>query len=167
MVDAEMMEVVRVMADSVTGMIRWECDHPDLHEDASVAVLDLKLSIDMNDLANLVKYHFYQKEMSNKNLISAASSTPSNMRFSTLVEEGCRRLRNTSAALLAVEKDDLVREYNVWLYKAGYSQKYRLKVTETFLDRFDKMTDDEIKDVRKIHRNKNEILAARKERKKL
>ena len=129
--DDEMMTLLRDIANSVTDMIKWEHDTADRHTDGQLLVLDIKLHLDHEDRDNMVKFKFYQKESSNKALVSAASSMPKGMMFSTLVEECCRRLRNTSPSIRQVEKPALMQDFNAWMMKSIHM--YPLKGTQNLL----------------------------------
>ena len=128
--DEGMMQLLRQVADIITSMITWEADWPVWYPDNQLPVLDLKLSLDCEDKYSVIKYRFFQKAVANQGVVSASSGMPKNMMYSTFVEEGCRRLRNTSPSILQEEKTELLREFNGWLMKAGHDEKFRLKVTE-------------------------------------
>ena len=108
MTDDQMMDLLRQIADSLTDMVRWEADCPSKHPDGQITMLDLKVQLDVEDRQNPVKFRFYQKPVENKNIISAKSCMPSQMIFCTLVEEGCRRLRNTFPSLLLAERTQIL-----------------------------------------------------------
>ena len=58
-----------------------------------------------------------------------------------------------------------MQDFNVWMFKAGYNEEYRLRVTDKVLKKFRQQMTDEKDGVRRIHRSKEEILADRKTRK--
>ena len=166
MTDNEMMTLLRDIANGVVNMIDWEFDVVDNHEDLQLPVLDLKIHVDKDDRANLIKHRFYQKKVANKGLVDARSCMPASMTFSTLVEEGCRRVRNTSPALLELEKAELIREFNSRLMKAGHRQDFRIRVTQRVLDKVKKMENDEKQGIRKRYRSREEVIKFRKENKR-
>ena len=110
----EMMDLLREVANSITPMVVWEHDWPDKHPDGWLPVLDIQMKVDPDDRDNLVKHKFYQKPVSNKNLVSADSCMPRNVKFSTLVEEGYRRLRNSSPSVLQAEQGSILLDAESW-----------------------------------------------------
>ena len=71
-----MMKLLRQVADSITSMIKWEADWPGRYPDHQLSVLDLKLLIDCEDRCNVVKHRFFQKAISNKEVVSVSSGMP-------------------------------------------------------------------------------------------
>ena len=138
-----MMILMTDIANSVIDMIKWEHDSVEQHDNGRLPVLDLLLHIDPEDRANPVKHRFYQKDIANKTVVQAESSMPTRMKFSTLVEDLCRRLRNTSPSLLEAEKAALVRKFDARMIKVNHSEKFRIHVTETALSRFSSLQEDE------------------------
>ena len=55
--------------------------------------------------------------------------------YSALVEEG-------------TEKRDLIKSFNAWMKVSRHSKNFRMKVTKAALDKYDIMTENEIKWVR-------------------
>ena len=76
---------------------------------------------------------FYQKSMANMKLIPADSAMTSQVKFSALVEELGRRLRNTCPSLLQEQKINLVRDFNIRLAKGEHKEEFRYRVTQTAL----------------------------------
>ena len=88
--DEEMMILLKMIANSVTKMIKGEEDFPSRHQDGQLPMLDLKIHVDRTDRDEPIKFRFYQKPVANKSLVSAYTTLPWGMMYSTLVEEGVR-----------------------------------------------------------------------------
>ena len=64
-------------------------------------------------------------------MVTGDSALPTSSKFSILVSEGCRRLRNTIPCLLTADKrKEILTEFNFWLTQSGQSYSFRKKVTE-------------------------------------
>ena len=165
--EADMMDLLRQIADSVTKMIKWEADWPDKHSDIQIPVLDLKIFIDRQDRGELIKHRFYQKPVKNKSLVSANSGMLHRIVFATLVEEDSRRLCNTSPSLLEEEQKDLIREFNAWLWlmKAEHKETFRMKVTKAAINKNKKRMDYEDKGLRRLYGSREEIAKHKEETK--
>ena len=79
------------------------------------------------------------------------------MIFATLVEEGLRRLRNTSPSLLPTLRQELMSEFNTWMMAGGHKEVFRIKVTEKVLDKYQTLVDDEKDYIRFMYRDKAAI----------
>ena len=101
------------------------------------------MHVDKSDRMEPIKYRFYQKPVANKALVDCHSAMPIRMKISTLVEEGTRRLRNTSPSLHQGEIGDLMREFNVRMIQAGYSQDFRYRITKRALDKYRSLQEGE------------------------
>ena len=75
----------------------------------------MKVMMDREDNKEAGKFHFYQKHMANKNVVSAYNAIPSRMTLNTPIKEGMRRMRNTSPSLLPDEKREQLRTFNLWM----------------------------------------------------
>ena len=117
-------------------MIKWEEDYQEKHKDNKLPVLDVKMFKDVTDKKEVIKYDFYQKEVSDKRVMSAHSAMPVRMKYSALVEELGRRFRNTSPSLVDVREKSLVEEFNLRMAQSDHSQEFRLKVTSDALTKY-------------------------------
>ena len=152
MTDQGMMELLRQIADSLTEMVKWEYDITDKYTDGFLPMLDLKVKIDKDDPMEPVKFMFYQKPMASRNLVSAMSAMPSRLVFTTLVEEGMRRLRNTSPSLIPTEKAALMKEFNLWMMQSGHTQEFRLNVTRKVMLKYKEARKTEDEGGRRLYR---------------
>ena len=162
--DAKMMNLLKDIANKMIKMITWEEDITDSYEDGKLPVLDLKMFLDKKDFESEepLKFEFYQKQIANKRVIYASSAMPRSVKFSTLVEELNRRLRNTPGSLLEERKVGLVAEFNARMAEAGHTETFRLKVTESSLNKFEKFTKEAEEKGKKVHRSKKENLEHRR-----
>ena len=100
--------------------------------------------------------------MANRNVVSAYSAMPSRLTFTTLVEEGLRRLRNTSLSLVQVEKEFLLRQFNLWMSKGGHDEDFWLNVMRKVLLKYQDLIKKEARGERRLYRSKKEIISAKK-----
>ena len=70
---------------------------------------------DREDNKEAVNFYFYQKHMTNKNVLYAYNGKPIRMVISTLIEEGMRRMRNTSPSQIRTESCSELLIFG-WLY---------------------------------------------------
>ena len=67
---------------------------------------------------------------------------PLSIKVATLVEEGARRLRNTCPSLQSKERKAVLQQFNVWLFKAGYSETFRFRITEQAIRKYEKLKEN-------------------------
>ena len=111
-----------------------------------------------------IGHRFYQKPMANTNFISWKSAIPSSTKIAILIQEGLRRLFNTSPSIVEIEKVDILREFNVKMFEAGYPESVRLNVTEKVIDKYTGRLEDETNSVRRMYRNSKERKKEKKEK---
>ena len=119
-------------------MVNWTHDVPSLNNDNAIPVLDLKLNkINRNDFY-VIQHTFYKKPMARKSLILAGSALSPSAKRAILIEEGMRRLYNTSRELVEDDsiKTTILQEFNFWARYSGHSEKFRLSVTKEILKRY-------------------------------
>ena len=94
--DQRTAEVVRDLANTIMpGMLELEEDYPSKHVSEKLPILDLHVWTENNQILHT----FYQKPVASKKVIMARSALPTSTKRSILVQEGLRRLRNTSPDL--------------------------------------------------------------------
>ena len=57
-------------------------------------------------------------------------------------------MRNTTPSLVLGERKVLLKDFNLWMARAGHRENFRLKVTEAVLSKYEKMINDEKEGVR-------------------
>ena len=62
------MEVIRNVAESVDGMIKFTFDIPDNHENGKLPILDVQVKINKNEM-NRLDFEFYEKPTKNNKVI--------------------------------------------------------------------------------------------------
>ena len=87
-------------------------------------LLDIQVKME----SNKVVYKFYSKPMASQYTILANSAMPERMKRNCLVQEGIRRLRNTSRSLDWEFKASILSEFSYKLKVSGYHARYRLEV---------------------------------------
>ena len=110
----------------------------------------LDIQVKMDD--NKVIYKFYSKPMSSKFTILANSAMPEKMKRNCLVQEGIRRLRNTSRSLGWELKAEILSEYSNKMRVSGYYAKYRLEVIQAAVRGFQVQCEKADKGVKPLHR---------------
>ena len=76
---------------------------------------------------------YYRKPVSTTLLIPAQSAMPYSVKRPVLIQEGLRRLRNNCLATPPEENARTLREFNIAMFKSGYSEKFRLDVSSSIL----------------------------------
>lgn len=123
-----------------------------------VPVRNLKVFKETQGNQVRVVQRFYQKKMANKRLVAAKSAMPTNQIFSILVEDGLRRLTNTSVGLIESEKKNLIQEFNYRMKEAGHSEQFRTRITTKVLQKYSSRLDREKQGLKPFNRNKRETI---------
>ena len=76
---------------------------------------------------------------------------PARIKRNSLIQEGVRRLRNTSRSLAWEVKADILSEFSNKLRVSGYKERYRLEVIQASLGVYDKQCSLSDKGVRPLH----------------
>ena len=101
-------------------------------------MLDLKLWIGKDEIGEWKILHtHYMKEVSSRYLIHARSSHPNNMKFSTLVNEGLRILRNCNVNLNWNECREHLQQFTHRMQFSGYEHNTRADVIKKILKIYD------------------------------
>ena len=94
----------------------------------------------------------YKKPCASKFVISHSSAHSRKMKMAVLVEEGLRRLRNTSRGLEWERSRVVMEKWSQKLRRSGYPATIRHQVIKTALEKWDKMCEEEDAGVRPVHR---------------
>ena len=146
--DVRTMNLLKTISNSITDCVQYTVDCPSLNTDEKVPVLDLKVSVKDG---KIVHDHF-EKECASKLVIPYSSAHSRKMKMSVLVEEGLRRLRNTSRGLEWERSRIAMEKWSRKLRRNGYPETVRHEVIKTALDRWDRMCEEEEEGIRPVHR---------------
>ena len=131
--DERTMEEVKKIANTIFKCIQFTTDCPSNHQSGKVPVLDLQLYVEED---GLVKHEFYEKPCANKFVIPAQSAHSKKMRMSLLVEEGLRRLRNSSRGLDGEVRRRVMTSWSMKLKRSGYPTTTRHQVISEAVKKF-------------------------------
>ena len=137
--DRRTAEVVKQIADSVTGMLVWTADFPSANSNGKLPILDIETWTEETVHGTRTCYSFYRKPMANPVAIPQRSAIPTSIKFSTYRQEVTRILRNTSFHLPWSHKAKLLTNFSWQLKVSGYPQNFRSKILSEGLAGFLKM----------------------------
>ena len=126
--DERTAEVVRQIANSVTGMLVWTADFPSSNTSGKLSILDIETWCEETTEGTRTCYSFYRKPMSNPVVIPERSALPRSVKFSTFRQEVSRILRNTSQHLPWSHKSELLSEFSWRLKLSGYPEGFRSQI---------------------------------------
>ena len=146
--DSRTMNLLKSISNTITNCVQYTVDCPSLNTDGKVPVLDLKVSVEEGE----VVHDFYEKPCTSKFVIPYTSAHSRKMKMAVLVEEGLRRLRNTSRGLDWERSRVVMEEWSRKLKRSGYPATMRHQVIKSALDRWEKLCKEEDEGVRPVHR---------------
>ena len=146
--DLRTMNLLKSISNTITNCVQYTVDCPSLNTDGKVPVLDLKVSVEEGE----VVHDFYEKPCTSKFVIPYTSAHSRKMKMAVLVEEGLRRLRNTSRGLDWERSRVVMEEWSRKLKRSGYPATMRHQVIKSALDRWEKLCKEEDEGVRPVHR---------------
>ena len=88
-------------------------------------------------------HEFYEKPWASKMVIPYKSAHSKKMKMAVLVEEGLRRLRNTSRGLDAEKSRKVMANWSRKLRRSGYPATVRHEVIKTACEKWEKMCEEE------------------------
>ena len=144
--DLRTMNLLKTIANDITECVQFTVDCPSLNKNGKVPVLDLEVSVEDGQ----VVHDHYEKPCSSKFVIPYTSAHSKKMKMAVLVEEGVRRLRNTSRGLDWERSRVVMERWSRKLRRSGYTATVRHQVIKTALDRWDKMQEEEDAGVRLV-----------------
>ena len=161
--DRRTAEVVKQIADSVTGMLVWTADYPSANNNRRLPILDIETWCEETAQGTRTCYSFYTKPMANPVAIPQRSAIPSSIKFATYRQEVNRIMRNTSIHLPWSLKAELLTKFSWRLKVSGYPQNFRSKILSEGLAGFFKMVKKRVETGTDINRPRDVI---RKQKKK-
>ena len=108
--DKRTMEVLKNIANTIYDCVQFTVDCPSSNDSGKVPVLDLNVYI----RGDQIVHEFYEKPCASKMVIPYSSAHSKKMKMAVLVEEGLRRLRNTSRGL---EQEESRKVMAIWSRK--------------------------------------------------
>ena len=146
--DLRTMNLLKTIANKITNCIQFTIDCPSLNQDGKVPVLDLAVSVENGQIV----HDHYEKPCASKFVIPHSSAHSKKMKMAVLVEEGLRRLRNTSRGLDWERSRIVMEKWSQKLRRSGYPKTVRHQVIKTSLQRWDKLCEEEDAGIRPVHR---------------
>ena len=146
--DLRTMNLLKSIANNIMQCVQFTIDCPSLNPDRRVPVLDLGVSVEDGSIV----HDFYEKPCSSKFVIPHSSAHSKKMKMAVLVEEGVRRLRNTSRGLEWERSRSVMEKWSRKLRRSGYPATIRHQVIKTALKKWEKMQEDEDAGVRPVFR---------------
>ena len=148
----------------ISPFIKLTTDYPSKHPSGMMPLLDIQVRMGEN---NRVEYQFYSKPMSSKYLILESSAMPRKIKRNCLIQEGVRRLRNTSRELDWKVKAEILSEFSFKMLRSGYDSKFRLEIIQAAVGCYEKQCDLADRNVRPLHRLREFERESRWKKKKL
>ena len=114
-------------------------------------ILDLQAKVQNNKFM----YKFFKKEVSNPRVILASSAMPMKVKRNALVQEGIRRLKNTSRNIPWSEKAEILTEFSNAMRISGYSEQFRLEIFKSAVTGYQRMCAQADAGIRPLHRKRD------------
>ena len=124
--DARTMGILKKIANSLDENIRMETEVPSSSQGGKMPVLDVKVWPE----AEVILYDFYKKPVASPFTILYRSAVSAQIKRSTALMEGLRRMRNISDRLDKGYRVECLKKYMDTLRVSGYDEKYRGEVLE-------------------------------------
>ena len=148
--DVRTMKIIQQIANEIDDQFKVTFDVPTNHEDGRVPILDIKVSVNSD---NLIDYIFYQKPMASKKVILKSSAMSYRNKIITLTQECFRRLHNTSESIEESVKIVILNKFMKSLKLSGYGESERLLILESGLNTFEKLKKREVEGERPFQRS--------------
>ena len=136
------------IANSVCDFIKLTVDCPSMHSEGFMPILDTQVKIENNKCI----FKFYKKKVANPLLMLESSAMPNKIKRNALVQEGIRRLRNTSRELPWQLKADILSEFSHKMMMSGYNAKFRLEIIQSAVRGYDRQCDAADRGIRPLYR---------------
>ena len=104
----------------------------------------------------LINHSRLEPNAASKKVIMARSALPTSTKRSILVQEGLRRLRNTSPDLLWEHKVEHLNIFMLAMYKAGHQESFRVVVLKRVIAKYKATLDNHLKEDPCMYRSKKE-----------
>ena len=152
--DARAYSVLHDIANSINKSIQMEPDHPSLHSDGRVPVLDLSVWIYTD---NHIQYSFYKKAISSPFLMMYRSAVSGRTKRTSLIQERIRRQVNMSPGVSQEERNEVMSRYMHAMMISVYYAPFRLDIIKAVTNRIE-VCENDIKEGKRIRlRHRSEV----------
>ena len=155
------MDVIQGIANYVNPMIKLTVEIPCNFHDGQLPVLDVKVNINVKENCR-IDFEFFEKKTKNPLVILANSALSFSKKRTILTQEGLRRLRNTKIELGVEIQRKHMNRFMLKLKKSGYNQKFRTEISDSILNAYQKMVEDDKNGVKPLYRSADWKKEARK-----
>jgi hypothetical protein len=164
--DKRTFTIIQDVANNIWPEIQWTMDVPSNHEDGMMPMLDTQVCIRDNQ----VVFEYYEKAVNTPYCIPERSAHSLKTKRSSLIQEGVRRMLNTSRNSSARTRRDIMECWDRKLVYSGYKYGFRKLVISAALGVYKDKIDEDARDGgRPLYRTKEwkrEEREREKERKK-
>jgi hypothetical protein len=137
--DLRTFKVIQNIANDIWPEIQWTMDVPSNHPNRRMPMLDLQVGLQDGEIV----FEFYGKVVNTPYCIPARSAHSWKTKRSSLVQEGVRRLLNTSRNSPVERRRDIMEQWDRKMRYSGYNMKFRTKTIETAINIYkDKLIED-------------------------
>jgi hypothetical protein len=137
--DLRTFKVIQDIANDIWPEIQWTMDVPSNYPGGRMPMLDTQVGVSNN----MVFFEYYEKPMNTPYCIPARSAHSWTTKRSSLVQEGVRRLLNTSRNSPTTVRRDVMERWDLKLRYSGYKYRFRELVITTALNIYkDKLLED-------------------------
>ena len=157
--DQVTMEAWGAMASSILPGITFTVEYASKTQAGTVAMLDFQLWKERepvpgepDQMRETLRYAFFEKEMSNPQVMDVNSALPHKVKVATLTQEGVRGLCNSSRELPTSHKCQILTTYMRKLQASGYNQCLRANILEGAVTTFLKKCKAEQLGIQPVHR---------------
>ena len=138
--ERSVMEFIKNEANKIDENIQVTYDYSKRYDDGRLPVLDVKVWIGLNKNGEYKVLHsHYVKDVSSRLLIHSRSAHDVQMKFNVCVNEALRVIKNCSYHLDWEECRSNLEYFVMRLQYSGYDHKYRYKVIEASLKKYEKL----------------------------
>ena len=148
--DIRFAKIFLEIANSISSFLKTTVDCPSYHNDEGgfMPILDLQVKV----INNKCIHKFYKKKVSNPLLLLESSAMPMKIKRNCMVQEGIRRLRNTSRELPWTTKAEIMTEFSHKLMLSGYSERFRLDTIQSAVRGYENQCDASDRGIKPLYR---------------
>ena len=119
--EEKVMASLKKVADKVLDMLQFTFDYPSASAKGWMPCLDVQLKVEDNKIL----YKYFEKPCCNNYLIMERSAMSDSTKRSSLIQEGLRRLLNTSPLLDMRERIEVLEDFASKMWRSGYGKRKR------------------------------------------
>ena len=165
--DKRTFEIINMIANEIDENIKFTYDVPSNYEDEKLPILDMKVWIktivtEEGTENSVIMHEYYMKEVSSKYLIMAKSAMSWGSKRTILTQECLRIILNCSQDLQWKQIAEHLSIFTQRMQLSGYDKQFRYEIVKSAINAFMKMKENEINNIRPIHRPKNWKINERK-----